>query len=233
MRIPRAARISVISIITVLTQPTPEQKTKLYVLETYVLHQGAQTAALHGWIQETWLPAHDGPAIVLDAVVAAQMPQVATLRGYGSVEEWMRTRLTPPVSADSAVTLLEPTSYSPELVAGASEKGRIFEMRLYRAPSWPQWQLLHERFAGPEIKIFHRLGINPVLYSSTLAGPHMPNLVYLTPFADLGERERIWAAFMADPEWHKIRAESIESGGQISQWMEITLWRAAGYSPVR
>jgi hypothetical protein len=30
-----------------------------------------------------------------------------------------------------------------------------------------------------------------------------------------------------------VRAESIERGGQISQWMEITLWRAAGYSPVR
>jgi hypothetical protein len=94
-------------------------------------------------------------------------------------------------------------------------------------------ELLHERFAGPEIGIFHRLGIRPVLYSSTLAGRHLPNLVYVTPFADLGERERAWGAFMADPEWHRVRAESIERGGQISQWMEITLWRAAGYSPVR
>ena len=216
-----------------LRQTSPNQKTQLYVLEQFVLHQGPQGPAVHEWIQNRWLPAHPGPALVLDAVVAAQMPQVATIRGYGSVGEWLESRVEPPATADASVTLLEPTSYSPELELGGGEKGRIFEMRLYHSPSWPQLELLHERFAGPEIGIFHRLGIRPVLYSSTLAGRHLPNLVYVTPFADLGERERAWGAFMADPEWHRVRAESIERGGQISQWMEITLWRAAGYSPVR
>lgn len=216
-----------------LSQPTPNQKTQIYVLETFVLHQGPQAAALHTWIENTWLPAHGGPAIVLEAMVAAQMPQVATIRGYGSVAEWMESRVTPPVSADAAVTLLQATSYSPELVVEAGAKPRVFELRLYHSPSWPQLELLHERFAGPEIAIFHRLGIKPVLYSSTLAGPHLPNLVYLTPFADLSAREQAWAAFMADPEWHQVRAESIERGGQISQWMQISLYRAAAYSPIR
>ena len=91
----------------------------------------------------------------------------------------------------------------------------------------------HERFAGPEIQIFHRSGIHPVLYSSTLIGPNKPNLTYLIPFEDLAAREKAWAAFGADPEWLKVRAESIAKGGQISSVIQMSLFRAAAFSPLK
>lgn len=59
-----------------------------------------------------------------------------------------------------------------------------------------------------------------------------PNLTYLTPFANLTEREKAWNAFSADPEWIKVRKESIDRGGQISSQMQISLYRATAYSPV-
>ena len=90
-----------------------------------------------------------------------------------------------------------------------------------------------ERFAGPETKIFHRVGVNPIFYSSTVVGPNMPNLTYVIPFDDLAAREKAWNAFAADPEWAKVRKESIDQHGQITINNLISIYRAAPYSPIR
>jgi hypothetical protein len=104
---------------------------------------------------------------------------------------------------------------------------------VYHSPTWRQLKALHERFAGPEIKIFHRVGVHPLLYSSTLIGPNMPNLTYLIPFENLAAREKAWDAFGADPDWITARKESIEKHGQISSVIQISLFKATAYSPVR
>ena len=131
--------------------------------------------------------------------------------------------------------MLSAAEYSPE-IAPLQEKPktpRIFELRVYHSPTQRQLRLLHERFAGPEIKIFHRVGIHPILYSTTAIGPNMPNLTYLTPFATLGEREKAWDAFGRDPDWIKVRKESVERGGQITNQISITLLRPTDYSPIQ
>jgi hypothetical protein len=192
-----------------------------------------------------------GPKIFLEAIIAAHTPQVAAIYGFSSLEEisGLQTKLAsdevlakrlevleageqPFESLDT--TLLEAADYSPEIAPspdGATP--RIFELRVYHSPTLRQLGALHERFRGPEIKIFHRVGINPILYSSTLAGQNMPNLTYLIPFADLAAREKAWAAFNADPEWQKVRKESIEKSGQIASVIQVSIYRATAYSPVK
>jgi hypothetical protein len=132
-------------------------------------------------------------------------------------------------------TLLEATPYCPDIVADREPRKtpRVFELRVYHSPTWRQLAALHERFAGPEIRIFSRVGVHPILYSSGVFGQNLPNLTYLIPFSDLAAREKAWEAFSADPEWIKVRRESIERSGQISSVMEISLYRATPYSPVR
>jgi hypothetical protein len=61
----------------------------------------------------------------------------------------------------------------------------------------------------------------------------MPNLTYITPFDNLAAREKAWEAFAADPEWIKVRKESIDKHGQISSVIQIAVYRAAAYSPVK
>ena len=131
--------------------------------------------------------------------------------------------------------MLEATPYSPEIVPlnPPPKSQRIFELRVYHAPTYRQLAALHERFAGSEIKIFKRVGVHPILYTSTLFGPNMPNLTYLIPFDDLAARDKAWSAFGADPEWVKVRKESIDRSGQISISSQISLYRAASYSPIR
>lgn len=232
-----------------------KQKTRYYVLNQYFLKNGTQMPRLAEWLSKSWLPelnkVHAGPKLVLEALVAPHMPQVATITGYSSIEEAHAIERRVEASAASAMaawenapeqptehyssTLLEATAYSPEITPRKEppKTPRIFELRVYHSPSHRQLAALHDRFAGPEIRIFHRVGVHPLLYSSTVYGPQKPNLVYVIPFDDLAAREKAWNAFGADPEWVKVRAESIEKHGQISSVIQIALYRAAAYSPIR
>src|SRR5258708_38398213 len=93
-------------------------------------------------------------------------------------------------SVDSSV--VEAADYSPEIKPEASDTPRIFEVRVYHSPTFRQLGLLHERFRGPEIKIFHRAGIHPILYGSTVIGANIPNLTYLLLFTYLAAHEKAW-----------------------------------------
>jgi hypothetical protein len=233
-------------------------KNHYYVLEQYFLKNGTQGGRLAEYLQSGLLPAAarlgvPGPRIILEALAAPHMPQVLTVTGYASLEQLAQTRAR--LKSDAALaqalarwetgeeapyesyseTLLEAAPYSPEPEPAdpPPQAPRVFELRVYHSPTERQLKALHERFAGPEIKIFHRCGIRPVFYSSTLVGPNKPNLVYLTPFDNLAAREKAWAAFGADPEWVKVRAESIARHGQISSIIQISLYRATASSPIR
>jgi hypothetical protein len=137
----------------------------------------------------------------------------------------------PPFQTMTA-SILEAAAYSPEVAIRKHDKPRYFEIRQYHSPTWSQLRALHERFAGPEIKVFHKVGIFPILYTSTLIGDNMPNLTYLIPFDSLAAREKAWNAFAADPDWIKARAESIERYGQLTPVNQISIYRATAYSPV-
>jgi hypothetical protein len=238
--------------------PAPgQQKTKYYVLEKFFLKNGTQPGRINDMMRDGLLPAlnqvHTGPKIFMEALVAPHMPQLAVILGLGSLEElsrleaalWKQEALVkaaeaweahpePPCEHASSSLLLA-ADYSPEIVPldPPPKTPRIFELRVYHSPTHRQLTALHERFAGPEIRIFHRCGVHPLLYSSTYFGENRPNLTYLIPFDNLAAREKAWAAFGADPEWAKVRKESIEKHGQISSVIQISLYRATPYSPIR
>ena len=235
--------------------PAPEKR-RLFILEQYYLKNGTQAGRINDYCKAA-IPMlnkyHNGPKIVLEALVAPHMPQIAIILGFEStddlcstqakiledknlskaLEEWENHAEQP--YEHFSTSLLEATEYCPEIKPEPSPRQipRIFELRTYHSPTFRQLKALHERFAGPEIKIFHRTGIHPILYSSMLVGQNMPNLTYVIPFDNLDGREKAWAAFSADPEWIKVRAESIEKSGQISSTNQISLYRATPYSPIR
>ncbi len=232
-------------------------KRRVFTLEQYFLKNGSQVGRIHDHIGKAALPAlsriHSGPKIVLEALVTPHQPQVAVILGFESIEElWsVRSKLAADGELAKAyeeweshpeqpyehfsTALLEATDYMPELANDREPRktSRVFELRTYHSPTWRQLRALHERFAGPEIRIFHRVGVNPILYTSTVVGLNMPNLTYLIPFEDLASREKAWNAFAADPEWVRVRKESIDKHGQISSVSQISLYRAAAYSPIR
>jgi len=230
-------------------------RTRFYLLEQYFLENGTQPGRLHDFFSKALLPAmervHKGPKIFLEALIAPHMPQMAAIFGVESSEQiWSVSKALfadkefsrafdkwesgeAPFLSTSA-SLLEAAPYSPD-VATPEKPGepRIFELRTYHSPTSRQLKLLHQRFAGAEIKIFHRVGVHPLLYTSTVFGADRPNLTYLIPFDNLAAREKAWNAFAADEEWIRVRKESIDRGGQISSVIRMQLFRAAAYSPIR
>ena len=89
----------------------------------------------------------------------------------------------------------------------------IYEMRIYRCVPGRLPALL-KRFETATLKIWEKHGIKQAGFFTTLIGDSNQELTYFLAWDSLAEREKKWAAFMADPDWMKARAES-EADGQI------------------
>lgn len=106
-------------------------------------------------------------------------------------------------------TLLSTFSHMPEPEIPEAVKGvdgRIFELRIYESHNRIKSDLKVEMFnEGGEIEIFRNVGLHPVFFGHSLAGPLMPNLIYMLAFKDIAEREANWKKFSADPDWGKLK----------------------------
>jgi hypothetical protein len=231
------------------------RKTRFYRIDYFYYRQGGQAARLNQFFssQAALLSRHTRSLGFFNAVFTPRLQTLMALSGFESMDgmmsaaaqveadagyrkafEELESGSEPPFDTSQRL-LLAATDFSPEIVplAEKPKSPRYFELRVYHAPTVRQLHLLHERFGGAEVKIFHRSGIHPILYADTIMGPDLPNLTYLMPFATLADRERAWDAFGADPEWLKVRAESVARGGQIVDNNNLSLWRAAPYSPIQ
>ena len=106
----------------------------------------------------------------------------------------------------------------------------IYELRIYetipgRLPA------LNDRFANHTMGFFKRHGIHVVGFWTEEIGTSN-QLVYMLGFDSLADREKKWAAFQADPDWNKVRAES-EKDGPINARVRNTLLRPTSYSPMQ
>jgi len=84
-------------------------------------------------------------------------------------------------------------------------KDRIYELRSYESPTEAYFKNKVEMFNdGGEIRLFKRLNFNAVFYSEVIAGPKMPNLMYMTTFANQESRDAHWKLFVDAPEWKEM-----------------------------
>ncbi|MCI0824980.1 MAG: NIPSNAP family protein [Chloroflexi bacterium] len=101
-------------------------------------------------------------------------------------------------------------------------------MRVYNAMPG-KLPALNDRFANHTTGLFEKHGIKNVGYWTEDVGTNN-KLVYMLGYANLGDREKAWAAFGADPEWQKARAASEVNGPLVSQ-SQSTILRPTAYSP--
>ena len=84
---------------------------------------------------------------------------------------------------------------------------RIYELRSYEGPTENLFLKKVKMFnEGGEIKLFKSLEFNAVFYAEVVSGSTMPNLMYLTTFADLAAHDAHWDAFRNHPDWKKLSA---------------------------
>ncbi len=91
----------------------------------------------------------------------------------------------------------------PNLSGSTAEK--IYELRSYEGATEKIYRKKVEMFnAGGEVALFSRLEFNAVFYGSVMAGAQMPNLIYMTSFNNIAERDAKWKVFGSDPEWKRL-----------------------------
>lgn len=128
--------------------------------------------------------------------------------------------------------LLKAFSHHPVLETPALKgprNERVYELRSYESPSEKIFQnKVHMFNEGGEVSLFKRLGFNAVFYGEVIAGPRMPNLMYMTTFDNKISRDAHWKTFGDDPEWKKMSSLP-EYQNNVSK-IDIFFLRPAEYS---
>ena len=122
---------------------------------------------------------------------------------------------------------LAPGITEPQLTAGKTD--RVYELRSYEGATEKLYASKVKMFnTGDEVGIFKRLSFNSVFYAEVIAGSRMPNLMYMTTFESMTDRDAHWKLFGDDPAFKKLLATP-EYQHNVSK-ADIIFLRPAGYS---
>jgi hypothetical protein len=115
--------------------------------------------------------------------------------------------------------------------AGAADQ-RAFELRTYTAAEG-KLETLHTRFREHTIELFEKHGMEVIGFWSPVGDTAPANtLVYLLAYPSREAREASWKAFVDDPEWKKVYAESQKDGALVTK-VESTMLDPTDYSPMK
>lgn len=235
--------------------PTAERPT-YFALKVYHLKTNRQEALIDSFLQRQYLPALHAAGVATIGIFkpigndTAADRRVYVFTPFTSLKQWEKVDKettakllaaggtyenaahTNPAYTRQETMLLKAFDEMKSLLAptlNTPKKERVYELRSYEGASEKIFHNKVQMFnAGGEIKLFDRLGFNGIFYGEVIFGPKMPNLMYLTSFADMPAREAHWKAFGADPEWKKLSALP-EYQNNVSH-IDITFLRPADYS---
>jgi hypothetical protein len=110
--------------------------------------------------------------------------------------------------------------------------GHVYEMRTYTATEG-KLANVNARFREYTQRIFAKHNMKSVGYWTPLEGPTAETtLIYILEHPSREEARKNWAAFSADPEWQKAKAES-EAAGRIVAKAESVFLSPTDYSPIK
>ncbi len=110
---------------------------------------------------------------------------------------------------------------------GLADDAPVYELRTYFANEG-KINALHDRFRNHTIDIFARHGMQSVAYWTPADDPN--KLIYVIKHKSQATIEDSWKAFVADPEWQKVYADSIADGRLVAK-IENTFMTKTPYSP--
>jgi hypothetical protein len=238
------------------SKPAPE----FYVWRQYILRAGTQPRRLAEYLQGALIPALNRlghrPIGVFEPVMGVASPATFTLTPVASLEAvgaldgallndeafvraaapYSDAAATDPVYLRQETSILAAFPNVPrvEVPAATATRGpRLFELRTYESHNERAHRMKVRMFAEMgEVDIFRRVGLTPVFFGSTIAGPRMPNLTYLLVHDNMAAREKSWSAFGGDPEWKKLRATPGYADAEIVSNITTVLLRPAAYSQI-
>ena len=210
------------------------QKRELYQIKTYNLQSEAQLTVTENFLKDAYLPALKKTGIkavgvfkprtfaadsikkIVVVIPFASSKQLLQLEEKLAKDEQYLTVGAPYLNAAYnqapyvriESVLLQAFTDHPLLTLpqlDSPRASRVYELRSYESATEAIYHRKVDMFnAGGEIKLFQRLQFNAVFYGEVLSGGKMPNLMYLTTFANQQSRDEHWKAFSSSPEWKAL-----------------------------
>lgn len=104
------------------------------------------------------------------------------------------------------VTLMYAFSGWPK-VTKAHKGDKLYELRDYESFSEYKGFMKIQMFNNGEIDIFNKTGLDGIFFGGVLAGKNAPNLVYMSSYKDMEERNANWKKFLEHPDWKSLSKE--------------------------
>jgi hypothetical protein len=99
-----------------------------------------------------------------------------------------------------------------ETPVAAQGQGRVLEIRTYVTPDKTGLDNLVKRMQS-EARIFDRLGMKGVLYSTAAEAPQAENtFIYILAHESREKAKETWSAFGKDAEWMELRKTAAPTG---------------------
>ena len=111
----------------------------------------------------------------------------------------------------------------------ADESEMVYELRTYTANEG-KLSNLHERFRNHTMALFEKHGMKNIGYWVPV--DKADTLTYLIAHKSQETVEASWKAFVSDPNWQKVYADSIANGALVKK-IDNTFMHATDYSPVQ
>ena len=94
----------------------------------------------------------------------------------------------------------------------AAGEDRIFEFRLYESHNEDTARRKVHMFDNGEIDVMRDVDMAPLLYGELLIGANVPALIYILSAPDMETHGEHWQAFLAHPEWVRMRDMEMYKG---------------------
>jgi hypothetical protein len=214
--------------------PAQKEKREFYQLTIYHFNTSAQQDLIDNYLKNALVPAlhkmniknigvfknHSNdtltdktlyvlmPVSSLDETtrIASRLEADKTYREAGA--GYLKSVYSSPPYTRIETILLRAFSLAPKLqspVLVGPRKDRIYELRSYESATEEIFKnKVHMFNEGDEIGLFKRLNFNAVFYGEVVAGPKMPNLMYMTCHENRQARDANWKNFVDDPVWKKL-----------------------------
>ncbi|WP_200978513.1 NIPSNAP family protein [Echinicola sp. 20G] len=227
-------------------------KRSVFEIKIYHLSSSSQEKTVDQFLENTYIPAMHEKGIKHIGVFkplksdSLSGKRIYVFTPYTSAEEYMdiastlhlekgmeyplATHENPPFDRFESILLKAfsgmPGYGTPQLTG--PKEDRIYELRSYESATEKLFHNKVKMFNSGEVEIFDRLDFNAVFYGEVVAGPKMPNLMYMTSFDNLDAEKAAWKSFGSDAEWIKLRDDQ-QFQNNVSH-IDITLLHPASYS---
>ncbi len=118
-------------------------------------------------------------------------------------------------------------------VPAKADKPRVFDLRVYEQETFRDTREKTRMFNEEEIQIFRDSGINPLIFADTIVGSRMPNITYMTYYADMDARGEAWKTFATSEGWNRIKVIPKWTNAEVVSTVSNTHLAGLPFSPIK